>query len=99
MPRERLPLSALPAWRDFNSVTFTHVKIQHIPEKGHGLITQAAAEEIGQLPLVTVPHDLVLNAEAVDEFSKEDKNFRALLDVCANRVSRVYLTFTDIVTR
>jgi hypothetical protein len=37
--------------------------------------------------LLTVPHGLVLNAAAVDEYAKEDKNFRQLLDAIGHRVT------------
>lgn len=88
MPRERLPLTALPAWMNFNNAAFAHVKLQDIEHKGHGLVTQEKSVDIGQSPVVKVPHDLVLNAEAVDEYAKEDRNFRQLLDACGRKVSQ-----------
>lgn len=71
----------------FNNAKFTNVKVQQIQQKGNGLVTQATSADIGQSALITVPHDLILNADAVEEFAKEDRNFRALLDACGRKVS------------
>lgn len=87
MPRERLTLESLPAWISLNNVTFSKVEIQPVQHKGHGLIARAASAEIGQTPLVTIPHDLVLNAEAVEAYAKADGNFRTLIDSCGHKVS------------
>lgn len=74
---------------NFNDTAFAHVELQQdIQHKGHGLIAQATSDNIGISPVVKVPHDLVLNAEAVDEFAKEDRNFRELLDACGRKVSQ-----------
>lgn len=71
----------------FNNAMLTNVGIQPIQQKGNGLVTRASSSVIGQSALITVPHDLVLNAEAVEEYAKEDKNFRTLLDACGHKVS------------
>lgn len=73
----------------FNNATLNNVEIQPIQQKGNGLVTRASSSEIGQSALITVPHDLVLNAEAVEEYAKEDKNVRALLDACGPKVSQL----------
>lgn len=100
MPRERLPLQALSVWMDLNNAVFSRVEVQPIQHKGHGLVAVAQAQadlDDGHLnddndtgrsqpPLITVPHDLVLNAEAVEQYAKEDRNFRALLDACGHKV-------------
>lgn len=95
MPRERLPLQALPVWMDLNNAVFSRVEVQPIQHKGHGLVAILQAQaDLGnddkdgqsQSPLITVPHELVLNAEAVEQYAKEDKNFRALLDACGRKV-------------
>lgn len=87
MPRERLALEALPAWMDFNNATFSHVEVKPIPGKGNGLIAQTDSSKIGQSPMIKVPHDLVLNEGAVEQYAKEDRNFRALLDASGHKVS------------
>lgn len=93
MPRERIRLSlqSLPTWMGFNGANFHNVEVQPIEQKGNGLMAQKSSADIGQLPLVTIPHSLVLNQEAVDEYAKEDKNFKALLDACGHKVSQISL--------
>lgn len=71
----------------FNNATLTNIEIQRIQQKGNGLITRASSIDIGQSGFITVPHDLILNTEVVEEYAKEDKNFRALLDACGHKVS------------
>ncbi|KAF3762883.1 SET domain-containing protein [Cryphonectria parasitica EP155] len=87
MPREKLPLESLPAWMSLNNATFSHVEVKTIPDKGHGLVAQAKSAEIGLSPLITVPRDLLLNAGAVEEYAKADRNFRALLDACGHKAA------------
>ncbi|CAN8105700.1 unnamed protein product [Discula destructiva] len=88
MPRERLSLNALVAWMRFNNATFTNVEVQEVQQKGHGLITKATATSIRHSPLVSIPRDLVLDANAVEEYAKENRNFRALLDACGHKSPR-----------
>ncbi|KAJ4396085.1 hypothetical protein N0V93_000302 [Gnomoniopsis smithogilvyi] len=88
MTRERLSLQALPAWMGFNNATLANIEIQQIQQKGNGLVTRASSADIGQSALINVPHDLVLNAEAVEEYAKEDSNFRAFLDACGHKSPR-----------
>lgn len=87
MPRQRLPLEALSAWTDFNNVKLNSIDIQPLQQKGNGLVTRATSADTGQSALITVPRDLILNADAVEEYAKEDRNFRALLDHCGRKVS------------
>lgn len=116
MPRQRLPLPALPAWTSLNNIIFSGVEVQPIQHKGHGLVATSQAQvddgvddgdndetknkdsgndenknkETGsyQPPsLITIPRELVLNAEAVEQYAKEDRNFKALLDACGRKVS------------
>lgn len=100
MPRERLPLQALPVWRSLNDVVFSQVEVQPIPEKGHGLLAVTNDEAIPrtdkdeaeepQRPLITVLRELILNAEAVEQYAKEDRNFRALLHACGQKVLALF---------
>lgn len=116
MPRQRLPLQALPAWTSLNNIAFSGVEVQPIQHKGHGLVATKQAHvddndndvdndenktkdngndedkntETGSYrppPLITIPRELVLNAEAVEQYAKEDRNFKALLDACGRKVS------------
>lgn len=71
-----------------NDATFTNVEVKPINNKGNGLIAQKDSDEVGDSPLLTIPHDLVLNCEAVHEYAKEDKNFSQLLNACGHKVSQ-----------
>ena len=37
-------------------------------------------------PLLTVPHSLVLNQAAVEEYAKEDRNFKQLVEAVGHHV-------------
>ncbi|KAK4122411.1 SET domain-containing protein [Parathielavia appendiculata] len=92
MPWPTLPIEDLPAWAHLNDVTFHSVKVTNTEGKGYGVISTRDIEATEGTPdvpsLLTVPHDLVLNAAAVDEFAKEDRNFRHLLDAIGHRGTR-----------
>ncbi|ROV89841.1 hypothetical protein VMCG_09477 [Cytospora schulzeri] len=79
MSRERLPLQALPAWMSINDATFSNVEVKPTNSKGNGLVAHKDSTEFGDSPLLSIPHGLVLNAEAVHEYAKEDTNFSQLL--------------------
>ena len=86
-----LPIDNLPAWAHFNGVSFHNVRVASTEGKGYGVVSSEdlkAAEDTSDAPaLLTVPHDLVLNAAAVDEYAKEDRNFRQLLDAVGHGVT------------
>ncbi|KAL2266252.1 hypothetical protein VTJ83DRAFT_5604 [Remersonia thermophila] len=97
MHRPTLPIESLPLWARLNDVAFHHVKISKMDGRGCGVvcegdITAAADDDTRPSALVTVPHALVLNAAAVGEYAKENKNFRQLLDAMVDHRS----TRTDI---
>jgi hypothetical protein len=81
----------LPAWAHLNGVSFNKVKVTSTEGKGYGVVsdTDSSAVDAGSNTpaLLTVPHDLVLNTAAVEEYAKEDKNFRQLLDAVGHRVT------------
>jgi hypothetical protein len=91
MPCPALPIEDLPAWTRLNGVSFHSVKVTNTEGKGYGVVSDGDSEANGDTsdarPLLTVPHDLVLNAAAVEEYAKEDKNFRQLLDAIGHRVT------------
>lgn len=92
MVRTELPIDVLPAWLALNDVCFFDVKIAETDGKGYGLLAErplTTAENTYDVPsLLSVPHELVLNAEAVEEYAKEDRNFRLLLDAVGHQVLR-----------
>ncbi|KAI0885583.1 SET domain-containing protein [Annulohypoxylon maeteangense] len=92
MRRGHFSLSDLPAWCVLNDVTFVHVKSADINDRGYGLVAEKSlADEDGSsdIPaLLTIPRDLVLSAEGVEEYAKENKDFRQLLDTAGRRSTR-----------
>lgn len=93
--RARLSLEALSAWMSFNDAALHGVNVQSVENKGNGLVAQEKlARGSKQTPLLAISHGLVLNQEAVEEYAKEDRNFRELLDTCGHKVS-VAATGTD----
>ncbi|PNY26362.1 SET domain protein, partial [Tolypocladium capitatum] len=86
----RLPLDALPAWARLNGAAFTRVKLQEVDGKGFGLIadTELGNQETGADALMKIPRDLVLSAEAVDEYAKVDGNFKQLLEAVGYQSGR-----------
>lgn len=88
MARPRLPLDSLPVWTSFNNGNLSKVvEVKSVPDKGSGLIAKNDSAAIGEAPMISIPHSLVLNLEAVEEYAKEDRSFRQLLDACGHKVS------------
>ena len=90
MHRERLPISALPAWGKINNVSFFDINVKDLGSQGYGITTTRALssqKETFDIPaLLLVPNDLVLSREFIDEHAKVDKHFRQLLDVAGGKV-------------
>lgn len=84
MAQPGLPIEALPAWALLNGITFPHVKVANIERKGFGLVRDGELKP--EVPLMAVPNSLVLNVQAVDEYAKEDKNFKQLLGAVGHHV-------------
>lgn len=81
----KLPAEALQPWAALNNVKLHDVRVgvdpEH-PERGAGVFAQRDIEssEDGHTVLMTVPRDLILSEERVEEHAKVDKDFRAVLD-------------------
>ncbi|KAK1754488.1 hypothetical protein QBC47DRAFT_384043 [Echria macrotheca] len=91
MAPQELPIDDLPIWARLNDVRFTNVRVVKSEGKGYGVICQQSfdADDSGpDKPLLTVPHGLVLNEAAVEEYAKEDKNFKQLLEAVGHRSPR-----------
>lgn len=90
MHREKVPVTALPAWAKLNDVNFVNSKVEDLGEsKGFGLVTERAlnSKDTADIPtLLTVPRDLILSAEGIEEHAKEDHHFRQLLDATGGKV-------------
>ncbi len=91
MHRQHLPITALPAWSKLNDVNFLDINVKDLgQEKGYGLVTSRAlsSKDVFDVPtLLIVPHDLVLGAEAVEEYAKVDAHFKQLLESFGGKVS------------
>lgn len=92
MAHAQLPIASLPLWQTLNNVAFSNTRIASIPDKGSGLVA-TSSEPRSQTgghgkPLISVPHGLVLHAEAVEEYAKQDRNFRLLLDAAGHQTTR-----------
>lgn len=87
-----LPISSLPVWRALNDISFVDTSIADIPGKGYGLVANrnlTTEESTFDRPsLVSVPHNLILNAETVEQYAKQDRNFRQLLDAVGHQSER-----------
>ncbi|KAI0479569.1 hypothetical protein F4859DRAFT_440037 [Xylaria cf. heliscus] len=99
MRRGRFPLSNLPAWCLFNGVTFAGVGVADVKDRGLGLVAEKDFDDhSGQNDqndqndhrpaLLTVPKELVLSATGIEEYAKENKDFRELLDVAGHQSLR-----------
>ncbi|KAH8796774.1 hypothetical protein BGZ57DRAFT_920492 [Hyaloscypha finlandica] len=92
MHREKLLITALPAWCKLNDVNFLDSRVEDLGgSKGFGLVTERALNSKGtfDIPtLLTVPRDLILCAEAVEEHGKADQHFRRLLDAAGGKSLR-----------
>ncbi|POR32621.1 SET domain protein [Tolypocladium paradoxum] len=90
MSSSQLPLDAFPAWARLNDVAFANVTLQHVDGKGFGLVADTALgnQETGTDALIKIPRDLVLSAEAVEEYAKVDQNFKQLLEAVGHQSTR-----------
>lgn len=84
MPWPELPIEDLGYWALLHEVSFGAVKVTNTEGKGYGVVCDKSLSATEGAPdvtaLLTVPHHLVLNDAAVEEFAKESRNFRQLLD-------------------
>lgn len=90
----QLSIEAFPAWALLNNVDFINAEIRNIEGKGFGLVAKHDITEDGHDasspgPFLRIPRDLVLSAEAVEEYAKVDQNFKQLLDAAGHQVGTV----------
>ncbi|KAI1303282.1 hypothetical protein F5Y03DRAFT_359900 [Xylaria venustula] len=90
MRRGELPLSSLPAWCMLNNITFAGVSAADTEAKGLGLIAEETLNNAdNEIPaLLTIPKGVILSAAGVEEYAKENKEFRQLLDVAGHQSLR-----------
>ncbi|KAH6604652.1 hypothetical protein Trco_006359 [Trichoderma cornu-damae] len=93
MPSSQLPIEAFPAWALLNNADFVSADIRDIEGKGFGLVAQhdipgVGSDGSGATAILRIPRDLVLSAEAVEEYAKVDQNFKQLLEVAGRQSTR-----------
>ncbi|KAI1649069.1 SET domain-containing protein [Daldinia loculata] len=92
MRRGHFSLNDLPAWSTLNCVNFLDVAVANIDGRGNGLIAKKdlinPESDSEPLTLLTIPKELILSAEGVEEYAKENKNFRQLLDTAGRQSAR-----------
>lgn len=90
MAHSQLPIEAFPAWALLNNVNFISAEIRNIEGKGLGLVAKDditdAGHDTSSTAILRIPRDLILSAEAVEEYAKVDQNFKQLLEVAGHQV-------------
>lgn len=93
MKRGHFPIDSLPAWCVLNDVQFVDVKVHDIEGRGYGLMAEkdlANENNNENCTILKVPGDLVLSSQSVEEYAKENKEFRQLLDAAGHQVKYPY---------
>ncbi|KAI1811572.1 hypothetical protein GGS20DRAFT_95242 [Poronia punctata] len=89
MRRGELPLWGLPTWCKLNNVIVNGVGAANVEGRGLGLVAEDdLGIDAGSTVLLTVPKDLVLSAEGVEDYAKESREFRQLLDAAGHQSLR-----------
>jgi hypothetical protein len=94
-------VETLPAWARLNGVDFVCTKVENVAGNGLGLFatvpfsSNPQAEDERPDALLRIPRDLILSAEAIEDYSKVDHNFRQLLDkvglqVCSSSITHIF---------
>jgi len=98
MHRTTLPISALPAWSKLNDVNFLDVRVSDLSGegdegngggKGCGIVSErklSNKETFDKSVLLSVPGELVLGGEMVEEVRKVDKAFGELVERAGGKV-------------
>lgn len=73
-----------------NNITFAGIGVADTDGRGLGVIAEKdlSNENDGLPALLTIPNDLILSAESVEEYAKENKDFRELLDAAGHQSGR-----------
>lgn len=93
MKRETLPSSLLSPWARLNGVVTNSIRLDHQGDnRGYRLVAERdmSDSEVAANPLMTVPKDLVLSAEAMRGDSRFDRHLRELLDAAPQLAEILY---------
>ncbi|KAI0164242.1 SET domain-containing protein [Hypoxylon sp. FL1284] len=92
MRRGLFSLGDLPAWCALNDVKFIDVKIANISGRGYGLVAEKHLanedDDSDTITILTAPRELILSTDGVEEYAKESKDFRQLLDAAGHQSTR-----------
>ncbi|OLN85540.1 SET domain-containing protein 8 [Colletotrichum chlorophyti] len=92
MATSQLSVDTLSTWAMLNNVDLVDIEAREIPGCGLGLVSNkdlSREQETFDIPaLLRIPHELVVSAEAVENYAKVDKNFRQLLDAAGHKSTR-----------
>ncbi|KAI0009874.1 hypothetical protein F4779DRAFT_339975 [Xylariaceae sp. FL0662B] len=103
MRRGQFSLKDLPAWCALNNVTFVDVKASDVNGRGYGLVAEKdlinEEDTSEETILLVIPKDLVLSAQAVQEYARENKDFRQLLDAAGHQSTRCDILLFLLVQR
>lgn len=79
----RLPIDTLPTWAAFNNVLFHRIIVgpqKGREDRGSTVVARQSLRGGDDGPLMTVPKDLILSQERVQEHAKSDIDFRNILE-------------------
>ncbi|KAI6372200.1 hypothetical protein MCOR07_007767 [Pyricularia oryzae] len=91
MSQSDVPIDTLLIWARFNGVVFDGAAITQTEGKGYGLVAQRdlqAKDGEDTTVLLSVPRELLLNSEYVEQCSKTDQRFRDLFDAAGHQSPR-----------
>lgn len=96
METEKLSLEAFPPWALLQNITFGDVALRDVPDKGMGLVatTNLSSDTDKPISVLQIPSDVVLSAESVEEYTKVDQNFKALLEAAGRQVQALHTNRT-----
>ena len=78
----REPVEGLPAWASFHGVKFNGIKIGPLPgyeDRGSTVIADRDLDGDTELPLMTIPKELILSKENIELLAKSDHHLRDVL--------------------
>lgn len=78
-----LPIETLPTWAAFNNVLFHRIKVgpqKGREDRGSTVVARQSLHDSDEGPLMTVPKDLILSLERIQEHAKSDSDFRTVLE-------------------
>lgn len=89
MKKCQLPIEALSAWCARNQSELHGVITSNIKDKGNGMIAKCCmGNESDTKVLLTIPRDVLVSVEYVEQYAAQDDIFRELANAVGYQVSR-----------